>query len=158
MGSYFPEPNMTTIAIAAGLLVMIAIMFVIWYVLKSMIVKIAKICFRIALAMLLTAIFLSVAYIVAGWALWAHLDDRYGKITPGMTISEVREIMSGTFEESDVALTQMAGDGYLPDGDADAEDRTLYAKKYSCRLWRRLRIYVIYGVGDTVKRKIDDYK
>ena len=108
---------------------------------------------KIIAGILIAVIIAAVMVFLAVHALLLHLNRHYDLITPGMTLSQVRQSMTGNFRESVVSISAIEKEGYplkhlIPDGES------IHAKKYASRIWERLYFYVIYDSSDKVRLTI----
>ena len=112
-----------------------------------------KFGYRKIIAGILIAVVATAAVFLAVHALLLHLNRYYDRITLGMTLSQVRQSMTGNFRESVVSISAIEKEGYplkhlIPDGES------IHAKKYASRIWEQLYFYVIYDSSDKVRLTI----
>ena len=110
-------------------------------------------CRKIIAGILIAAVIAAAAVFLAVHALLLHLNRYYDRITLGMTLSQVRQSMTGNFRESVVSISAIEKEGYplkhlIPDGE------NIHARKYASHIWERLYFYVIYDSADKVRLTI----
>ena len=112
---------------------------------------------KIIAGILIAVIIAAAAVFLAVHALLLHLNRYYDQIAMGMSLSQVRQSLAGTFRESAASVSAIEKDGYpLKHLISDGED--IHARKYALRIWEYLYFYVIYDSSDKVRLTIAAYE
>ncbi len=99
------------------------------------------------------AIVLMVSVFCAGHTIQKKLNQDYERIHKKMSILEVRQLLNGSFCESDVSIVQIENEGWSVEHLVSIE-HNYYAKKYAYRFFKPLYIYVVYDGNDRVQLTI----
>ena len=102
-------------------------------------------------------LFLFFCYIASVIALHKMVNDIYryfDLIRYDMTVAEIRQLLSDSFNECNVSIDAVESEGYTLDR-YFSDKKKIYAMKYEYWLWNDLYIYLIFDENDTLKLKID---
>ena len=105
---------------------------------------------KVLLITIAITIVLIVSAFFVGKIIQGKVNHYYEHIYPNMSNLEVRQLLNGSFYETDVSIVQIENDGWSL-GHLVTIEHDYYAKKYAYRFFKSLYIYVVYDGNDRVQ-------
>ena len=147
------------IAVVIGVLAGFAQVFLLRRVNRSKLPSGVRICLKVLLWLVFTAVLAAMLHTAAMGTVYAHIDYHFNQIGHGMPIAEVRRSLCWLYEESDISFEDLSKDMSKHDFSIDIPDGVkVRAKKYADRFFKGEYMYVVFDDADRVWARIDMYE